>query len=172
MNDAAMTMDGLSFIKRLEIAADAISVEEKFLSYHNRNINGDEDPIIINVEDISLMNGKLYLKLAVCAGTENEEYVNCFLAEAYTCIERGQLRIDQQNDLYALLTYYLGVIGEKMIWSIPDDDPLYQLTGNRALEHYGEALRLIESNPEFLSIFQFSYINTFYIILRILKNEE
>lgn len=150
LNDAAMTINEISFMDRLEIAAYAISVEEEFLSYYDRNINDDE-PVIINVENISLMNGKLYLHLAICAGAGEEEkdYANCFLVEAYKCIEQGQHQIDMQNKMYALLTYYLGNIGEKMLWKISKEDDLYMLVGKNALENYQKALKLIEDDPNF-----------------------
>ena len=97
------------------------------------------------------MNGKLYLHLAICAGAGEEEkdYANCFLVEAYKCIEQGQHQIDMQNKMYALLTYYLGNIGEKMLWKISKEDDLYMLVGNNALENYQKALKLIEDDPNF-----------------------
>ncbi|MDE5909056.1 MAG: hypothetical protein K2H52_10020 [Lachnospiraceae bacterium] len=151
LNDAAMTIGEIPFMVMLEIAADAISSEEKFLSYDDRNINGDE-PIIINAENVSLMNGKLYLYIAIRAeagGEEEKSYINCFLVEAYTCIEQGRLQIDTDDELYALLTYYLGNIGETMLWKIPVNDNLYKVIGNEALENYENALELIENNPDF-----------------------
>lgn len=150
LNDAAMTIRGVAFMDMLEIAADAIFIEELFLSFNDRNINGNE-PIIMNVEDISFMNGKLYLHAAVSAsaGGEEKEYENCLLVEAYTCIEQGLSQIDRQNDMYALLTYYLGNIGERMLWRIPKEDPLYQIIGNKVLKNYMEALELVEENPDF-----------------------
>lgn len=151
LNDAAMTIKKLPFIETLEIAADAISIEEEFLSYYDRNINGD-NPLIINAEDVALMNGKLYFHLAIRAEAENSEekgYANCFLVEAYECIKQGQTQIDMQNDLYALLTYYLGNIGETILWKIHEDDDLYMIMGKKALENYKTSLILIENNPDF-----------------------
>lgn len=153
LNDAAMTLSGMSFTDMQEIAADSISIEEEFLSYSDRNININEDtPIIINTEDVSLMNGKLYMRLAVCAGAGNEEekgYANCLLVEAYKCIEQGKLQINRQNDLYALLAYYQGVIGEKMLRKISKEDDLYNIIGRKALENYQISLNLVEENSDF-----------------------
>lgn len=153
LNEAAMTFEDMPFMDRLEIAADSVSIEEEFLSCSDRNINaGGDTPVIINAEKISLMNGKLYLHIAICAEAGNEEekgYANCLLVEAYKCIEQGRFQISMGNKRYALLTYYQGNIGERILGKISKEDDLYNVLGQKALENYKSSLELIENNPHF-----------------------
>lgn len=151
LNDAAMTLDDLPFSSMIEITADAVSSVEKFLSYNSRNINTNMDMVIINVENISLMNGKLLLHVATIASSieEGKSYENCLLVEAYVCVERGLNQIDEKNPQYALLAYYLGCIGERLLFQINkiEDSVLYEEIGKKAIKSYEQSLEMIENNP-------------------------
>lgn len=141
----------LDFENLLDIAADAVACGEQFLTYGNRNINGDESPLYINAEDVALLNGKLYWILGNCleygnVPEEYSQYKNCFYAAGFQCVALGRAKIDEDDCDYPKLSYYMGNFSEKMLVGLTEKDRFYQQLGQDAMRYYEEALGLLESD--------------------------
>ena len=139
----------LEAMTQLEITADLISANEMFLRCSNRAI--DTNGTVINVEYISLVNGKLLLKLIEHIGLELPEYGNCLTMEAYQCFCQGTFQCKKNNKLYLKLVYYSAIAGHRVLDKISkNDDPvLYNTVKNKVMGYYTEAQELLNNNDEF-----------------------
>ena len=153
LNDAVMKYADIPFPLLLEIAADADSSEEAFLTYHNRNVNGHGDPILIHTEDIGLMHGKLFLHLSECADADakGKPLMNCLLVQAYCCFQCTRSHTSPQDPLYLKLTYYTAITGERILLRMsPTGEPIpYQSLGAGTLSCYECCITLLEQYPNF-----------------------
>lgn len=136
------------------LASEAVSREEKFLQYKDRNINPGSESIILQVEDIAFMNGKIYYRLAkFCMGNqgEKEQYVNSFFSLAYVCMQKSQeeMSIRENHKDYAIVEYYLGNIGELMVGRVKRDGDIYGWLLEKSKQHYEKANDLIQNGSGF-----------------------
>lgn len=141
----------LDFEDLLYIAADGVACGESFLTYADHSI-GESAGDVRNAEDIALRNGKVYWALANILETEDgfqayREYAPCLWAAGFKCVEQGWSLTTAEDPDYAMMTYYLGNFGERMLAYIPpqeEPDSLYHITGTAALNYYEEARKLLE----------------------------
>lgn len=147
---ALLEYSHLDFEDLLDIAADAVACGELFLTYADRNINSDEEPIFINAEDVALLNGKLYWLLGDCVenGNVSEEYrlyKNSFYAAGFQCMALGRGQIDESDLDYAKMSYYMGNFSERILTGLTEKDAFFQELGDNAMRYYEEAGNLLEN---------------------------
>lgn len=152
--DVVLTHPEFDFEVLFNTAADAVAAGEQFLTYNDRNI-ADDNSIIKNAGDIALSNGKVYWTLANYLEIrdmpeEYEGYVNCFYVAGFQCVKCGRDQTDQENPIYAMLTYYMGNFSEKMLARISKETQgeFYDRIGEEALLYYEEAQMLLEQRPD------------------------
>ena len=153
LNDAVMKYTGIPFSLLLEIAADAVSSEEAFLTCRNRNVNSHSKPLLIHAEDIAFLHGKLFLHLSECADadTEGKSLINCLLVQAYCCFQCARSHVSPQDPLYLRLTYYTAITGERILLRMsPAAEPVpYQNLGTETLACYQCCITLLTQYPNF-----------------------
>lgn len=152
LHDVVMEGKGnISLDMLLQISADSMEALELFLTYKDRVINS-EGPDIISATDIALFNGKLCIKLAVYVDAGDEKYrgyTNSLLAQGYAIFKRGLEQSTEDDKKYALISYYVGVSGERLLKTLPEGTPLYTEIGKTAMEGYVQAEALLRAKPKF-----------------------
>lgn len=150
LTDAALLeYSHLNFEDLLDITADAIACGEQFLTYANRNVNSDKEPIFINAEDVALLNGKLYWLLGDCVEHGNvpqeyRQYKNSFYAAGFQCMALGKEQIDESDLDYPKMSYYMGNFSERMLIGLAKKDAFFQELGNNSMRYYEDALDLLK----------------------------
>lgn len=147
---ALLEYSRLDFEDLLDIAADAIACGELFLTYANRNINSEKEPVFINAEDVALLNGKLYWLLGDCVEHGNvpqeyRQYKNSFYAAGFQCMALGREQIDESDLDYAKMSYYMGNLSERMLIGLAEKDVFFHELGDDSMRYYEKALNLLEN---------------------------
>lgn len=133
--------------------AEIVYRSEKFLTYGDRNINPEKEAIYINAEDIAFENGKLYDKLvdrlSIIGSVEEQQYSNSYLVIAYVLMHHAEELMEEENEKYAVVCYYIGNIGEQILSRISKESSIYAEIGDEVLAYYRKAKMLLESGREY-----------------------
>lgn len=149
MRDSFEMETNVSFSDRLYRAAVAVESEETFLTYADRNINDGGENIIINAEDIAFFNGKIFISMSDYARIQGGDYANCFLMIAYSSMRCAKNLMSKDHPDYALVCYYIGMIGERMMNRVSSVSNLYTQLKQEALENYQESLTTLEGTGSY-----------------------
>lgn len=135
----------------LRMSAEAVYRGESFLQYDDRNIATKEKPIVMEVQDIAFINGKIYYQLYEESKIRKElkAYDKEFLVNAYVCMLIAEENITEQEYDYAKINYYIGNLGQKMLFEISSESILYTQIGKCSYDHYCVALDLITLSNQY-----------------------
>lgn len=135
----------------LFLGSEAVKRTELFLSLKKQNRNRIRDERHISAKDIAFNNGKTYSNLAdiSCVDSENgREYYRTFLILAYVHMLVCEMRINRENVDYAIVQYYLGNIGERILKNGNLEKTFESWMLKSSKEHYENALTAFEKGKK------------------------
>lgn len=148
LSDFKGTSVSVTYDQILEISSQSFGSLESFLKYADHRVG---DSVVIDSHWVAFLEGKMLQRYGdILPGISGGEALSdYFMLMSYVSFEIGLEKVDESSRDYAILAYYTGSSGLKLMGRIDSGSELYHRVAAQALSCYEKAGTCYLKRPDF-----------------------